>query len=218
MFSAASCGLSLLCEEALYSSESESASPCSSPVLPKRQCTHNKRVSFLSRDKIRVFEPLLPLEELDLLVDLLNDNADDLPETSAECGSESDDEVRFGVLLERRLAEAELNMERNKAPFRYQRTVASGKNHRRRRDGALYPDGSEIYGRSYAASAAASGPFPVASQAALDWIVATWMQQSTAIENGAPDATGPDIAEASVAVALKAPGGGDGRSRHSQSG
>jgi len=138
MFSAASCGLMLLCDEALKPSSDDSDHTPSPPCPPcppcppspaKRKRTHNKHVSFRTKDDVLEFESQ-PSEENNLV----------LP-TDDESGTEEDG--TFEETIEKRLYEARFNSEINRGPFRYQNPVAS--NLYKRSHGTLYAGRAQVY-------------------------------------------------------------------------
>lgn len=135
MFSAASCGLMLLCDEALKPSSDDSDHTPSPPCPPcppspaKRKRTHNKHVSFRTKDDVLEFESQ-PSEENNLV----------LP-TDDESGTEEDG--TFEETIEKRLYEARFNSEINRGPFRYQKpVVALGY---KRSHGTLYAGRAQVY-------------------------------------------------------------------------
>lgn len=122
MFSAASCGLTLLSDEALSgdaaaaSSDGEYASPSNSPS-PKRKRTHNKRVSICSRDEIREFETESWEQQPINVFDLPS------PSNSFLDYETSEAEVLYSFHIDRRLEQAEMHREWNKTPFRYRQFI-----------------------------------------------------------------------------------------------
>jgi hypothetical protein len=127
MFSAASCGLVLLCDEALKPSSSDTDHTPSPP--PKRKRTHNKRVSFRPKDDVVEFEGQ-PAEEND-------------PVLPKDCESGTEDDVTFGATIEQRLYEAGFNSEINRGPFRYQKPIAAL--WYKRSHGTLSADRAQVY-------------------------------------------------------------------------
>lgn len=129
MFSAASCGLTLLSDEALSggdaadaaSSDGEYVSPSNSPG-PKRRRTHNKRVSICSRDEIREFETE-SWEQQPINVFDLPSSSNNLLEYET-----SESEILYAFHIDRRLEQAEMHREWNKTPFRYRQFIDLPKN------------------------------------------------------------------------------------------
>lgn len=170
MFSAASCGLSLLCDEALQSSsESDTASPTTSPS--KRQCTHSKRVSFLSRDEIKEFEPLPEADPLEMLIESLL--KDDKNNDDTESGEE--EKAATDAHIDQRLGEAELNMERNKTPFRYRKPFVTSGNKRQDLYVQHGTDSADCASVHRTQAATGEEAFPIAREAATDSLFAAWM-------------------------------------------
>lgn len=138
MFTAASCGLQMLCEALRVDvpppsppSPSEVSSPVASPdwspgttppstPLESKKPRPTRYVSFRARDEIRYFVSLPVLPVLPSLP--FSDTSDEVcKDEPLDRPWPSEEEIEETIELERRLAQAQENSLLNRGPFRYNR-------------------------------------------------------------------------------------------------
>ena len=189
MFSAASCGLVLLCDEALRSPSSDTDRGPS--PAPKRKATHTKHVSFCDKDDVLEFE--------------CESSSEYLPGTPSLCDSGTEEDVAFGVAIEKRLRVAGFNTKGNRGPFRYQPPVVSSRY--KQGHGAYYANGAQVHRRRSAPQTVGRPPrasprkgFALANAQKTKAIVHEWWRNATV------DGIHPEAYSVQVARRARAPG------------